>query len=427
MLRRMVPLVLAIWVCAAGLAYVFAREEVDEAQVNLMLDLTRAAARLHEQQIEDGDLQLMRGPDAFEGRESLLMIIAPEGTVLYSSYPEFVRPAGLPDGTHRLGDWSILQSRTASGNTIVTGILAEESDEMLLQLVLSVALPLGLALTLSGMVMVVIVTTELAPLRMLAQTVRRRRPDSMSTIPGDDLPTELRPIVGALNGLFDRLRAFLDRERRFVDEAAHELRTPLTIIKAQAQAFDRDHLSPENGARLDGLLQGVDMAASVSDALLASARAQQAAAPAQPVAALALAQAVVDRLVSLSQAAPDLRLDGDGEVQVLVNPDDLRTMLVNVVQNALSHGGPDVQVRIEVGQAEGAGLIAVEDSGPGIPEAHRDAVFDRFFRLGRRDAAGAGLGLSIVRTLAQRNGGTARAEAATSLGGARIVLSLPLA
>jgi two-component system OmpR family sensor kinase len=220
----------------------------------------------------------------------------------------------------------------------------------------------------------------------------------------------VRPLATSLNDLLARLQAAFATQRDFVADAAHELRTPLTALQLQAQLLERATDGGERDAALEELKRGLARAGHTVQQLLTLARQEPGAAALrrEPV---ALSELVRDGVVAQMRLAEAQGIDlgvAEGDAVIVTGDvDALRILLGNLIGNAVRYtprgGRVDVSCRLEDGQP----VLAVADSGPGIPEAERERVFDRFYRRpGERTAgneSGAGLGLAIVRAIADRH------------------------
>ena len=249
-------------------------------------------------------------------------------------------------------------------------------------------------------------TRGVAPLSALQQRLRARRPDDLSPIDPRAAPTEIAPLVGAMNELLDRLSANVAAQRRFVADAAHQLKTPLAGLRTQAELALLDAGSGEMQANLRQLVTGSERATRLVNQLLLLARAEHpdpAGLAACDLNAIASQQAAswvpqaLARHIDLGfEEAPQPAL-------IHGNPILLAELLNNLIDNALRYtpGGGRVTVRVAGDSAQS--LIEVEDSGPGIAPAERERVFDRFYRVLGTRAEGSGLGLAIVREIAQKH------------------------
>ena len=217
-------------------------------------------------------------------------------------------------------------------------------------------------------------------------------------------------MVEALNDLLVRLSAALEHERAFIADAAHELRTPLTALDLQLQALGSATGDEERGRAYSDLRAGVTRATRLVGQLLTLARHERRAGWAPgPVELGALARGVVTDLVVLADARRiDLGVTAPETATVSGDEGSLSMLLRNLVDNAIRHtptgGRVDVAVR-RGGDGTGA-VIQVTDEGPGIPEVERSRVMDRFYRVPGSGGSGAGIGLAIVRAIAEQHGAT---------------------
>ena len=264
----------------------------------------------------------------------------------------------------------------------------------------------------------------LRPLQRVAADVRRRDEQSLTPLPSAGLPDEVAPLVVALNALLQRLRQSLDTQRAFVADAAHELRSPLTALKLQLQLLQRASGDGERAAAAAALGAGIDRAARLVEQLLALARSEPGAAPLTPqrLDLSELVRVAVADTVPLALAR-DTRIELRADAPVFVEGDRaaLTVLVRNLADNALRYAPRGARVEVQVSQPAGVAVLQVDDSGPGIPAAERERVFDRFYRRGSNDESGSGLGLAIVRSIAQRHGATV-ALGDSALGGLQVTL-----
>ena len=262
----------------------------------------------------------------------------------------------------------------------------------------------------------------LKPLQRLTALVKARRIESLEALPAEPLPGEVQPLVRALNELLARLRSALGRERAFMADAAHELRTPLTALHLQMGMLAARQAARASAlAAMETLSAGVQRAIRLIEQMLSLARQEpRAASPHAPVRLDELARAVVAELVPLADLRHiDLGVAAAQPVSVTGDADALRTLLRNLMDNAVRYSGDGgrVDVAVETLPAPaGMARVTVSDEGPGIDAAERARVFDRFYRP-RRAATqpGSGLGLAIVKTIAEAHG--ASVSSATGPGG----------
>lgn len=270
-------------------------------------------------------------------------------------------------------------------------------------------LPVVIVLPFLALLVWWIVGRGLAPLTDVARTLSQRDPTSLKAVTVADLPIEVRPLVDSLNALLQRLEMSFDTQRRFAADAAHELRTPLTALTLQIQLAVRAQSEEERASSLERMEQGVKRATRLVQQLLTMARLDPEAAqkPVMPTDLAILATAVADELRPLAeQKSIMLQIDAPAPAWVLGQEDALRILLTNLIDNAIRYTAPSGRVDVAVSAGDTSVRLIVQDNGPGIPLDERERVFDRFYRGRDATAGGSGLGLSIVRQIADMHGGS---------------------
>jgi two-component system OmpR family sensor kinase len=261
--------------------------------------------------------------------------------------------------------------------------------------------------------------------------VASRAADDFSPLQGAGLPDEVRPLVDELNLLFGRVRHAFEAQKNFVADAAHELRSPLTALKLQAQALRRLDADPAaRDTAVARLNQGIDRAIRGVEQLLLLAREEagsgQAFRAAEPVDLQAVIKlAVADVLPQARLKNIDLGLAGAPSMQAMPavsgQLDALRILLRNLLENAVKYTPPGGQVDVSLEEMQGQPVLTVEDSGPGIAPELRQRVFDRFFRASdTAQESGSGLGLALVKAIADRHGATLALDQSERLGGLKV-------
>jgi len=237
---------------------------------------------------------------------------------------------------------------------------------------------------------VVAVARGLRPLVRLTSELERREPDNLAPLDAGAAPREVVPLIERLNRLFVRIDASLQKERRFTADAAHELRTPVAGIKAQAQVARVAASEAERLHALDNAILGCDRAAHLIDQLLTLARLDTLGDGVAEQCRLREIGAAVIASIAPAALGKGVRLElaeGD-DVVVRGNPELLRILLRNLIDNAVRHTPSGTSVRIDTGYEQGLACLSVSDNGPGIPEQERARVSERFYRpLARRPAA----------------------------------------
>lgn len=294
------------------------------------------------------------------------------------------------------------------------------------------ALTAGLALGVPLLTLFVALLTWLVVGRALSpvEAIRREvaeisEADLSHRVPAPRSDDEIGRLAATMNAMLERLQRARDRQRRFVADASHELRSPITNIRAQlevdaARPDAADHVATQQGV----LRETLRLERLVDDLLLLAGSDEGRPAHDAPV---DLDDLVFQEAARATDATDGVSIDTSrvSGGQVMGEAGQLSRLVANLLENALRFA----RSRIELQLAEEGGVVRlrVADDGPGIAEADRERVFERFTRLDAsraRAAGGAGLGLAIVREIANRHGGTVQAGA-SALGGAEILVELP--
>jgi len=356
-----------------------------------------------------------------------------DGVRIYLSRPHAVVPGlttlGLSTEDAAGGSWRVFGVE-ANGRVIQVAQPMQVRQQRAAGLALRTILPFAVLVPALAALIAWIVGRAVRPVQRFADGLRARSPDDITPVPVVDLPDEIRPVAQSVNDLLARLRVAMEHERLFIAEAAHELRTPLTALSLQVQSLAASGVSAEQRALVRDLESGVARAARLIGQLLAVAREQSSGERQQhPVQLDELTRQTVAEFVPLAEAASiDLGIVQAAEVQVRGEDESLRTLLRNLLDNATRYtpAGGRVDVSLHVEQAaEPTAVLAVTDTGPGIPEAERERVFDRFHRLPGTSAPGSGLGLALVQSVARRHGGRVALESGPGGKGLRVVVRLP--
>lgn len=252
----------------------------------------------------------------------------------------------------------------------------------------------------------VIVRRSLAPIQSLAQAMDRQNADRPEPLSLEQVPGEIAPFLQAINRLLERIRILLEQERRFIADAAHELRTPLTALSLQVQNLERADSLSECQKRLLPLQSGLERSRHLLDQLLGLARQQTATSSFEPVDLAVIARQTVEDLYPLAeQKKIDFGLDASTALWVQGSAAAFYSLLRNAVDNALRYSPENSEVTVRAYQEGEYALLEVIDSGPGIPADEAERIFDPFYRIPGITGDGSGLGLTIVRAIAEQLGG----------------------
>ncbi|CAM6657186.1 quorum sensing histidine kinase QseC [Leclercia adecarboxylata] len=299
-------------------------------------------------------------------------------------------------------EWRFLWLTAPDGKyRVVVGQEHEYRQEMALDVVRSQFTPWLVALPIMLLVLIVLLSRELRPLKKLSQTLRARTPDATDRLATQGVPIEVRPVVDALNQLFARTQAMMARERRFTSDAAHELRSPLTALKVQTEVAQLSLDDPQAQAKaLTQLHAGIDRASRLVEQLLTLSRLDslESLDDVEPLNIADLLQSVVmDSYHPAQQAGIEIRLNILDPQVTRTGQQLLLSLLVrNLLDNAVRYSprGSRVEVTLDTHS------VIVRDNGPGIAPDALTRIGERFYRPPGQDQTGSGLGLSIVKRIA---------------------------
>ncbi len=426
----------AVWVATAALTWLDVRHELDEL---LDAHLAQAAALLVVQQVRaiEGDEdehhhESEPGLDApslhryaprvafqvfHEGRLAMRSANAPRQAMVE---PGAALRTGFMtvqiDGTA----WRMFAAQGMQRDVqVLVGEQLESRASILWAVLRSMLWPQALALPLLALAAWWAVRQGVRPLQRLRATLAARAPSATATIEMVDVPSEMVPMLDALNQLFQRIATMLDLERRFTADAAHELRTPIAAIRAQAQVALGVASDATRRTALERTLQGCDRAAHLVDQLLMVSRLDAQASHEFEV--LDLSELVRGVAAELAPQAirnlQTLELDAPQPCRVRGNPTLLAVLTRNLIDNAVRYSPTGAKVAVSV-QAQGQhAVFSVQDSGLGLTEPQRQRLGERFFRVAGSGPDGSGLGWSIVRRIAQVHGVQLHVEPSAALGG----------
>jgi two-component system, OmpR family, sensor histidine kinase TctE len=268
----------------------------------------------------------------------------------------------------------------------------------------------------------------LRPVKKLRDEIADRSPLDLRPIVETSVPREIAPVVVTLNRLFTMLRAAVQSQQQFIANTAHQLRTPITGMQAQLDVLVAEPAAQPIRSRLLTLQEGVRQLAHSANQLLTLARADPAAnmaAKNQPVDLNAIVSEVAAKFFDRAlHANIDLGIEAR-PATVHADPSLLDDLLSNLVDNALKYTRAGGSVTASAGTQNGRPFLAVEDTGPGIPEADRQRVRQRFYRMPNSPGHGSGLGLAIVEEIARLYGASVSIEAGAKDVGTRIVVLFP--
>ena len=425
LLVALVGAVLAVGLVTSAATYFAARAEIGEL-LDEQLRQVALSMRDHAR-LDLGGLGRPGDPD----HRVVVQIWDPSGGAIYSSDPTpplaLTRAPGFSTIEHAGRKWRMFTA-VAGPRTIQVAEPTARRTELAANVALRILVPILASLPLLGALVWLLVGKGLAPLSRLARTIGGRSPTSLDPLPQTDLPEEVRPLVGALNGLLGRLETAFAAQRRFAADAAHELRTPLTALGLQIQLLEKARDENERAGAVDRLKHGVKRATRLVEQLLTLARLEPDSAeqPTERVALDALARTVVGDLAALAEAKPVALMIVRAEpVAVRGTEEALRILASNVVDNAIRYTPAGGRIEVHVFKVGDRAVLEVADTGPGIAPEERQRVFDRFYRVTGTEVPGSGLGLAIVKEVASLHGATL--ELAEGLDGGGLTVRVAMA
>jgi signal transduction histidine kinase len=345
-----------------------------------------------------------------------VQVYGPDGGLLAASFPDAKVPLlaqpGFHDVTEAGSRWRVYTQ--PAGTTGGQGVQVLQSGRFRAQLAAERAgaavAPVLLLLPLSLLVLWAVARAMSMALGDIARQAAQQDEHHISELPVERVPQEIAPLVVSFNSLLRRLREAFVTQRRFVQDAAHELRTPIAAIALQLENMRQDVSCPAAAGRYDQLETGVRRAQRLVEQMLRLSR--QEAAGADGVAFVDLQVQLRESITTLiglaDQRHIDLGFEGPSSsadpVTLRCAPGDLRSLVDNLIENALRYTPQGGVVDVRLLREDGRVAVEVVDTGPGIPQELLPRVFDRFFRVPGTSAEGSGLGLSIAQAAAQRCG-----------------------
>lgn len=345
------------------------------------------------------------------------------GIEVYLSQPRQPLPRDAQLGFSTIqaegGDWRVF-STLAENKIVQVAQPLRARRELATSMALRTIVPLLAVLPFLAALIWFGITRGLRPLDRVAVAVGERSPGALTPLAEVGLPVEVAPLVHALNRLLERLDRALGAQRAFIADAAHELRTPLTALHLQVQLAERATTEGERTRALGELRAGLERATHLVEQLLTLAREEPGVneRPFAPVNLTELARRVLTDYAPIAAARRvDLGMSViDSPVADAMMSGDaagLRAMISNLVDNAVRYTPSGGRVDVSVQRNREEIVLAVRDTGPGVPASERERIFDRFYRMPDAVTAGApgsGLGLAIVKRVAERH------DAAVTLG-----------
>jgi signal transduction histidine kinase len=357
------------------------------------------------------------------------------GQVIAASHPDFRKLvstwplAGDEPGFFRLEDFGAahqeyygmsIRLESQAGPVSVTVARVTDTDALIHTMLREFAIDVGWVIPLfvgaTLLVGILAIRSGLEPLRQVSAKATTIEPSALSVrLPEQDLPTEVLPLVGAVNRALDRLERGFAMQRQFTANAAHALRTPLAIVTGALDGIEGNHELDklrEDVARMNRLVDQLLRVARLDALTLdVSSEVDLSALAAEEVALMAPLAIAQERAIALVGAEQPTFIKGSRQA--------IEDALRNLIENAIRHTPPNTEVVVEV---DAKGSVSVCDHGMGVRPEERGHIFDRFWRGKESRGAGAGLGLAIVKEIMRAHGGEVMVSDHPG-GGARFTLS----
>jgi two-component system OmpR family sensor kinase len=406
--------ILIVALVAGAFSFLSAFDEAHELQDDVLRQVAQLVERQHLSSfpsVDDGRLK--------DGDEEARVIVQRLGDGDSSSVPvdsggPLKLPAALTDGLHSLNvdgeAFRVLVRTTAAGERIAVAQESGFRNEIARDGALRTVMPFLILVPVLLLIVADLVRKMFRPIAAVSAEIDRRAEQELHPIDDGSLPVEVRPFAVAINRLLARVSQAMDNQRRFVADAAHELRSPLTALSLQAERLQDAEMSLLARERLAVLRQGIERGRNLLDQLLTLAKAQAVAeSPKSPVSLHGVFRRVLEDLMPLAEAKHiDIGSEGEQDAQVWVSELDMIAVVKNLVDNAIRYTPAGGRVDLSVKTVEGRTALCVEDTGPGIAVSERERVFDPFYRTLGSEQIGSGLGLSIVKVIADRIGAEIR-------------------
>lgn len=400
-------------------AYVVTLDEMNEVLDQNLREVAMSVAQYHAvaQVVQPAEIPGLPSDKRTDDAELLTQVWQRDGKLLYSSNSASPVPFETSPGPHRLEvageEWRIY-TVVLSDTVVQAAQRTTTRHQMAVESASKLFIPLACLIALIAMLLVTALQRGLRPLDDAAAEMARRNALSTEPIEASHMPREVQPLVSAFNSLMERLSDAFAMQGRFVADAAHELRSPITALQLQLKLLTRAPNADARALATNELQQGVDRAQRLVEQLLELSKAQ----PEVPVGRIEtvrlddLARSVVatfnpeaiERQMDLGASAPI-------KIEVQGDPVQLRTLVNNLVRNALRYCPAGSRIDVVAEFNNGVQTLRVIDNGPGITPSEIGTIFERFRRgsdahVRHGDPAGSGLGLAIVRAIADRHGAT---------------------
>jgi signal transduction histidine kinase len=400
-----VGLVAGVGILASGVSYYFALQDA-----NTFLDhqLQEVAVSVDEgSQLPAMQASFVRENKEEQERDFVIQVWV-ENNPVVSSRPDFNLPrqktSGFSDAVWGHSQWRIY-TMVHPHRTVQISQDEDVRSDIAAQSAMWVLLPVLILIPLSWLLVAYAVSRLLKPLETTTRAAINRDIHSNEPLPVENVPTEVTPLIKAMNDLIVRLGKALELQRQFLSDAAHGLRTPLAALQLQIENLSRNRSCEDLDNRIDDMRHGSQRASHMVGQLLKIARydAQNNPVRSGEVHLDEIVKECLAELISFAdQRNVDLGMINNDPVNIWSSYEDVRTLIGNLIDNAIRYTPEGGKVDISLGATEHNAVVEIMDTGPGISENVLPHVFDRFFRVAGQETEGTGIGLAIVKAIAER-------------------------
>jgi two-component system, OmpR family, sensor kinase len=416
-------LLIVVGFAAATTSYYVVKREVNSFQDNALQEVALTAGLIFRNDIQpriDAELEDQLVVQVWDLSEK----------PLHRSGPPVEIPAqselGYSNVTAGGERWRVFRARDAQ-HAIQISQRWSAREEVAAHAAMGAAAPLIAVIPLAWLLIGWAVGRILAGLGTLSADISRRSVDAKDALSMTGVPTEIAPLVSAMNTLIGRHHQALETQRRFVSDAAHELRTPLAAIQIQVDNLQAQDLPKPTREASEDLLDGIRRATYSVNQLLIMTRADASMeSQPEPIEAAVLIQMTVSAAASIAATKGVQLITDIDEGRVTVRSSDAQLVLSNLVDNAVRYTGPGGRVNVTGKRTDSAFEIRIVDTGCGIPNEALPHIYDRFFRAAPPDIEGTGLGLAIAKAAADRNGMQLQIRNRKDADGVTATVTLPL-
>lgn len=400
----LIVLLTIVGVLAGGISYDLARNDA-----SALLD---QQLRLVARSIDEGSqLASMQSGFKREGEEEMerdfVIQVWYEDKPVRTSRPDFSLPraqsTGFSNMMEKYGTWRAY-TIVYPNRTVQVSQSNRVRSEIAASAAMRASTPIAGLIPLLWLLVAFGVRHFLKPLDAVTNAATARDASSLDPLPLAGIPQEILPLIIEMNALLYRLKEALESQRQFVSNAAHELRTPLAAMQLQIENLLQNQSPQDLNLRVGELVSGVQRASHLVNQLLKMARfeAKRQSVRTEVDLGEIIKSCIADFVPLAERKHIDLGMLRDDKCNIVSNADDLRILFNNLLDNAIRYIPEGGRIDVSLIHAETRTIVEISDNGPGIPESLLPRVFDRFFRASGQETDGSGIGLAIVKAIADR-------------------------